>query len=73
MKLFKCNGCGELVEMPDNERLIIHVCGSGDIERICPDCGKATKHESCKHCKAIAIAQMVYSGNIGLVDAILSL
>ncbi len=73
MRLFKCKKCGEYEEMPDNERLVIHICGSADVVRVCPVCDEEfefTEQLECKNCKANALAVKVMTGEIGLVDAI---
>lgn len=56
MKLTKCNKCGTVVEMDDNEKLIIHTCGSSDVEDVTD--------------KVAELACGVVTGSIGLLDAI---
>ena len=76
MRLFHCNGCNSDVEQADNESLIIHICGSGDVDRICPVCRikyAYTEQDHCLHCRAAKLAKNVASGKIGLVDAILEM
>lgn len=73
MRIFKCNRCGQEVEQNDNERLVVHICGSGDVVRICPVCKTDfafTEQERCLHCRATDLAAKVVAGELGLIDAI---
>jgi hypothetical protein len=67
MRIFYCHGCKKDIEMEDNKSLIICLCGSGEIDRICPKCRKKydyTEQEHCLPCRATKLAQKVCTGEM---------